>query len=95
MGVKMSSAILADGRQLYAQMHVTLFNGRVAYAPTERTERYVGEALLQLLPSAPIRIAGEPTPIFERDEPSRLLLYVHIRDTKMHEKLFAIRARLL
>ena len=95
MGVKMSSAILADGRQLDAQMHLTLFNGQVVYAPTERTKRYVAEVLLQLLSSEPIRIAGEPTPVFRQDEPHRILLHVHVRDTKMYEKLFASRAELL
>ena len=53
-GVKMSGAILADGRQLDARMHVTLFNGRVVHAPTERIQRYATEALLQLLSSEPI-----------------------------------------
>ena len=54
VGVNMSSAMLADGRQLDARMHVTLFNGRVVHAPTERIQRYVTEALLQLLSSEPI-----------------------------------------
>ena len=91
----MSSAILADGRQLDAQMHLTLFNGQVVYAPTERTKRYVAEALLQLLSSEPIRIAGEPTPIFHQDEPHRIIVHVHARDTKMYEKLFTVRSELL
>ena len=59
------------------------------------TSSVAADDLLQVLSSEPIRIAGDPTPIFDRDEPHRLFLDVHVRDTKMHEKLFAIREELL
>ena len=96
VGVNMSSAMLADGRQLDARMHVTLFKGDVVCAPpTKSLKRYVVESLLDVMSSEPIRIAGEPTPMYYHDEPHRLLLHVHARGTRMHEQLIALREELL
>ena len=96
VGVRMSSCRLPCGRELYAQMHLTVLKLKdVERPPSEALVARVQSTCRQASSSSPFTVAGELVPLHnENDDPHRVLLTLSVHSA-LQVQLFNVRKHLL
>ena len=96
VGVRMTGCRLPSGRELYAQMHLTVLKLKdVVRPPSQEFVARVQSTCRQTFSSSSFTVAGELVPLHnDNDDPHRVLLTLSVH-SKLHVQLFNVRKHLL
>ena len=97
VGIYITQFVAPDGEVLDVNSHITILtvnsfastNPGMSAALIAQTE----DDLAIALRNAPIRIAGDPEPLYVNDEPHRIIMTVHVQSS-LHGRLYGVRHRL-
>ena len=95
VGVRMTRCRLPCGRELHAQMHLTVMKCTdVTRPPSDDLLARVQSWCRQYFSSSPFTVAGELVPLHDdHDDPHRVLLTLLVHST-LHAQLFNVRTHL-